>query len=283
MANFKIALGAGHRMATPGKHCLKSLDPQETREWYLNDRICDYVELFLKDYTGYELLRVDDTKGEKEITLASRVKAANDWGADYALAVHHNAGVKGGAGGGVEVYRHPNSSAESVAWQDDIYEALIKHTGLKGNRSQPKATANFYVLKHTKMPATLLELGFMDSSSDAPVILTDSYAQKCARAIVEVLAKRGKLTKKNATSTQTAKPECAKSYSKSYSKTWVVIALDGLNMRLGAGTDKHILANLKKGTKFKCYGYYTKQNDGTVWLYGVAAGKTGYCSAKYLK
>lgn len=38
----------------------------------------------------------------------------------------------------------------------------------------------------------------MDSKTDVPVILTDAYAQKCARAIVEVIVKRGKLTKKKA-------------------------------------------------------------------------------------
>ena len=74
--------------------------------------------------------------------------------------------------------------------------ALIAKTGLKGNRSKPTLTAGFYVLKHTKMPAVLLELGFMDSSTDVPIILTNAYAQKCARAIVEVLVKRGGLTKK---------------------------------------------------------------------------------------
>jgi hypothetical protein len=36
----------------------------------------------------------------------------------------------------------------------------------------------------------------MDSKTDAPIILTDEYAEKCAEAIVEVIVKRGKLTKK---------------------------------------------------------------------------------------
>ena len=74
--------------------------------------------------------------------------------------------------------------------------ALIAKTGLKGNRSKPTLTAGFYVLRYTKMPAVLLELGFMDSSTDVPIILTNAYAQKCAKAIVEVLVKRGGLKKK---------------------------------------------------------------------------------------
>lgn len=194
---FKIALGAGHGINTAGKRCLKSIDPNETREWWLNDRICDYVESYLKSYEGYKLLRLDDSDdGKDNIPLADRVKAANDFGADFYLSVHHNAGMNGGSGGGIVVYVHPNGSDTSRKWQAALYDSLIDHTGLKGNRSQPKAEGNYYVLKHTKMPAVLLELGFMDSKTDVPIILTDKYAQQCARAIVEVIVERGKLTKK---------------------------------------------------------------------------------------
>ena len=194
---FKIALGAGHGIGTAGKRCLKSLDPKETREWFLNDRICDYVESFLKEYNGYSLLRLDDSDdGKDDIALAARTNKANTWGADFYLSVHHNAGVNGGSGGGIVAITHPQSSAESVKWRDALYDALIDETGLKGNRANPKTTSNLYVLRTSKMPAVLLELGFMDSSTDVPVILSDKYAQGCARAIVKVLVERGKLTKK---------------------------------------------------------------------------------------
>ena len=46
------------------------------------------------------------------------------------------------------------------------------------------------------MPAVLLELGFMDSATDVPIILTEDYADKCAAAIVEVVVAKGGLKKK---------------------------------------------------------------------------------------
>lgn len=194
---FKIALGAGHGLNTDGKRCLKALDPKETREWQLNDRICDRVEAGLKAYDGYALLRLDDSDdGRDDVSLMTRVKLANQWGADFYLSVHHNAGVNGGTGGGIIAFSHPSGSATSVQWRDALYDALIAKTGLKGNRAQPKATANFYVLRETKMPAVLLELGFMDSKTDVPIILTDTYAQRCADAIVEVIVKRAGLKMK---------------------------------------------------------------------------------------
>ena len=81
---FRIALVAGHYKGTAGKRCLKSLDPNETREWVLNNRIADKVENRLSEnYTGYELLRVDDTTGEKDISLTARTNAANNFNADF--------------------------------------------------------------------------------------------------------------------------------------------------------------------------------------------------------
>lgn len=193
---FKLALGAGHGITTAGKRCLKTLDPNETREWWLNDRICDKVESLLKDYEGYELLRLDDSDdGADDVALATRVKKANDWGADFYLSVHHNAGVNGGSGGGICAFSYYGST-KGAEWRDAFYHALIAHTGLKGNRSQPKLEAGFYVIKYTEAPAVLLELGFMDSKTDVPIILTEKFADQCAEAIVEVLVKRAGLTKK---------------------------------------------------------------------------------------
>lgn len=197
---FKIALDAGHGINTAGKRCLKSIDPNETREWWLNNRVCSYIETYLKDYEGYSLLRVDDSDdGRTDVSLADRTTAANNWGADFYLSVHHNAGINGGSGGGIVAFTHPQSSKASVEWRDALYSSLIAKTGLKGNRTNPKATESYYVLGKTKMPAVLLELGFMDSRLDVPQILTDEYAQKCAQAIVETIVERECLKKKTET------------------------------------------------------------------------------------
>lgn len=198
MAPFKIALTAGHYKYTTGKRCDKAFDPNETREWVLNDRIADKVEkLLAANYTGYELIRTDDTTGEKKIDLNARTTAANNFKADFYLSIHHNAGIKGGKGGGIVAIVYTKVDQTTLDWQKDLYNALIAATGLKGNRSNPLPKSNLHEVRETKMPAVLLELGFMDSATDVPVILTEEYADKCARAIVDVLAKRGKLEKKD--------------------------------------------------------------------------------------
>lgn len=201
---FKLALGAGHGFNTAGKRCPKSLDPNETREWWLNDRIADKVERLLAGYANVAVLRLDDSDdGADDIALASRVKRANEWGADFYLSIHHNATDEIFNGGGIVAYCYPTASKASFEWRDGLYEALIRRTGLAGNRATPKATANHYVTRYTNMPAVLLELGFMTSRVDCPIILTEEFADQCAAAIVEHIVKREGLVKKQGRCTVT--------------------------------------------------------------------------------
>lgn len=197
---YKIALTAGHYKYTAGKRCLKTLDPNETREWVLNDRIADKIEKLLSAYEGYSLLRTDDTTGEKDVSLSDRTKKANDFGANIYISIHHNAGIEGGSGGGIVAYVYSGLNKikhkSTFEWQEALYNSLIKHTGLKGNRATPLASADLHECRETSMPAVLLELGFMDSRTDVPIILTEDYADKCAKAIVEVIVAKGGLTKK---------------------------------------------------------------------------------------
>lgn len=196
---LKIALTAGHYLGTPGKRCLKALDKNETREWVLNNRIADKVEQLLAAYEGYQLIRTDDTTGKKNIDLTARTTAANNFKADIYISIHHNAGMNGGKGGGIVAYTYTKVDEETKDWQKALYDALVVETGLKGNRATPLAKANLAECRRTTMPAVLLELGFMDSKTDVPVILSEAYADKCARAIVKVLVQKGGLTKKERT------------------------------------------------------------------------------------
>lgn len=263
---FKLALGAGHGLKTAGKRCLKSLDPNETREWVLNDRICDYVEQGLKEYADISILRVDDSDdGADDVELESRVKAANDFGADFYLSVHHDAGIKGGSGGGITAYSYKETGQGKV-WRDEFYNALIKRTGLKGNRADGTKAANFYVLRKTNAPAVLLELGFMDSKTDVPIILTDEYAKKCAAAIVEVIVNKASLKKK-------AKTEAAKPTTSKFTPFKVKVIATGLNIRDGAG-GKIVGAIRDKGV-------YTIVEEKNGW--GKLKSGAGWISLNYTK
>lgn len=190
---FKIAYGAGHNKETlngiPEELCETPKD-----EWYLNDRVARYFAEAAKEYP-VELLRVDDPFGLAPVSLSGRCKAANDWGADFFLSIHHNAGIDGGTGGGLVAFCNKEGT-EAAKYRDAIYDACIANGGLVGDRWDPTLAHGYYVLKYTDMPAVLMEYGFMDSTTDIPVILSEDYAKAMAYATMEGIAKAAGLEKR---------------------------------------------------------------------------------------
>ena len=182
-----ICIDAGHGRNTAGKRCLKRIDPGETREWTLNSRIADKLQALLAGY-NCQTMRADDVTGDRDVPLADRCEAANAARADVYVSIHHNAGINGGSGGGIVVYIHPNHQKQSEVVQEAVYRHLIAQTGLKGNRDNPLAEANHQVTRETEMPAILCECGFMDSTHDTPIILTEEFADQAARGLRDALA-----------------------------------------------------------------------------------------------
>lgn len=191
-----FALDAGHGLTTAGKEITLKGYPR-TKEWVLNDRISDRVEELLQGYKC-KVIRVGDTTGKQDISLAQRVKTANGAGATAYISVHHNAGVGGGSGGGTTVYYYSGSSARKEQAQR-LYDAIVGKTGLVGNRFSKVLKEGFYVLKKTEMPAFLIENGFMDSTTDAPIILTPEHTEKTAQGILSFLVDEYSLEKKDGT------------------------------------------------------------------------------------
>ena len=189
-----IALDAGHGMFTAGKEITLSGYPR-TKEWTLNDRISDILETLLSEYEC-KVIRVGDTTGNKDISLSQRIQTANNVGASVYVSVHHNAGIKGGSGGGTIVYYYssdPKREKQAIR----LYDSIVAKTGLAGNRSTKVAKKAYYVIRHTTMPAFLIENGFMDSTTDVPIILTQEHAEKTAQGILNFLVEEYCLEKKS--------------------------------------------------------------------------------------
>ena len=192
---FKIAYCAGHYLGTAGKRLPKELDKNETREWVLNDRVADAFAEAAAEYEDVQIYRTDDCTGKTFVDIPDRVKQANDWGAELYLDFHHNAAGKVFTGGGVEAFCYPGST-DGKKYRDAIYKAVVEAGGLKGNRATPLQEKKFDSLALTNMPAVLMEFGYMDSKTDAPVILTEAYARKVGRATMEAIATLKGLKKK---------------------------------------------------------------------------------------
>lgn len=177
-----LALSAGHYLYTAGKRCAKQIDPLETREWVLNARIADMLTDMLSKYDGVEVLRLDDPTGEIPIKIEERAKISDEHNADFYLAIHHNAGINLGNGGGVVVYHYPLE--RNLKQATELYNDVVDANGLRGNRSRPiVSTTELYEVAVPKADAILLENGFMDSWTDTPIILTEQFAINTAKGL----------------------------------------------------------------------------------------------------
>ena len=100
-------------------------------------------------------------------SLTERVREANSWGADIFLSLHTNAATTPRASGS-EALIYSRASTVAFNLATDILEQLNLVTGLR-NRGVIERPG-LYVLKRTKLPADLVEMGFISNSYDAELM-----------------------------------------------------------------------------------------------------------------
>ena len=109
-------------------------------------------------------------------------QTANDWLADIFVSIHCNAA--GGDARGTEVEIYPGSDASSKLGQC-IQTQIVNSLGTvdRGLKERP----GLCVLKHTEMPAVLVETAFIDNDDDANLLANnqDDFARAIARGITD--------------------------------------------------------------------------------------------------
>lgn len=197
--SIKIALDAGHGLNTAGKQT-----PDGIKEWSLNDKVRDKVVAFLSEY-DCEIIHTDNDEGNTDESLSVRTNKYLNAGVDLFVSIHHNAYTgKWNNATGVEVFTDKNPTEADKRLAECIYERLVKYTGLKGRGIKAE---NWWVINQNKIPAVLVEGGFMDGSNDYKVITSDVGQTSYAKAIAEGIVEFAGLKKKAITSVEAPKPE----------------------------------------------------------------------------
>ena len=104
-------------------------------------------------------------------SLKARVDGAEAFGADYFISIHANASTNPNQNGTeVYVYRVPSVAAELA---EDVLEGIVERMGTRDNGV--RVNPSLYVLRRTKMPAILVELGYITNAEDVRKMVDDPW------------------------------------------------------------------------------------------------------------
>ena len=112
--------------------------------------------------------------------LKARTDAANAARVDLFVSIHNNALPSNAAASGTETFHYYYSSAAARALATSVQREVLAALGLPDRGVK---TAGFYVLRHSEMPAILVEGAFLTNSSDALMLADPNVRQRIAEAI----------------------------------------------------------------------------------------------------
>ena len=169
-----IILDAGHGPHTPGKRSPDGV----LREFHFNQKVAQFTKKLLVSQGMEVLFSHDETI---DVPLKNRTLFANKVNAQLFVSIHANAfGTQWNDTQGIETYIYPSAPLKTKSLGILIHESLLQATNRK-NRGLK--TADFAVLRETKMPAVLVECGFMTNREEANLLLHKEYQIQCAHAI----------------------------------------------------------------------------------------------------
>jgi N-acetylmuramoyl-L-alanine amidase len=119
--------------------------------------------------------------GDYYTSLKQRVDLANDWGAHMFLSCHLNA-ASASYVRGVEIFRY-RWSRQGDLIAKSILAGILGVGLLPQWSSGVKRNESWYVLKRTKMPAVLIEMGFMTNPEDMDILTQLDSQVSLARGV----------------------------------------------------------------------------------------------------
>jgi N-acetylmuramoyl-L-alanine amidase len=173
-----IVVDAGHGGTDPG-----AISSNKTKEKDVNLQISLKTEKALKD-AGYNVLMTRDT--DKTLGLYERPAFANNNFADLFISIHSNSTENKDVHGIEVLYAPAAAGSEKEEGQQILTKAimdeLLKATGAKkrGIIERPKLV----VIRESKMPAVLIEVGFLSNAKEEKLITDDAYQNKIVEAIL---------------------------------------------------------------------------------------------------
>lgn len=116
--------------------------------------------------------------------LQARCDVGNRNGSDIFISIHMDS-FSNGAARGTTGYYYSLGSQKSRDLADKVRSGVIDQLGTQSRGTQ---SCNFYVCKHTDMPATLVELAFISNPSEEKLMDSEDGIHKAAQGIADGIA-----------------------------------------------------------------------------------------------
>lgn len=125
---------------------------------------------------------LEDYRGKKKTyDLRSRLRIAEESGAELYVGVHMNK-FPNESSKGLQVYYSPNTEESARAAQ--ITQSYAKkYLAPDNKRETKKATSAIYILKRIRIPAVLVECGFLSNREECALLETAEYRLKVAAVL----------------------------------------------------------------------------------------------------
>ncbi len=148
------------------------------------DDVLEVGSLTASYIRSYGVLIDEIRNYDKTISLKERSKYENKKNYDFFISFHRNA-FKAEKANGVETYIYLKASPKAKTLANNIQKSLVK----LGFLDRGLKTANFHVLRETRAPAILIEIGFIDSSLDNKIFVEkkEKIAKAISKAILQEL------------------------------------------------------------------------------------------------
>jgi len=251
-----IVLDAGHGGRDPGAVGTLAGAPQR-RESDDNLRLTLAVGNILRN-RGCNIIYTRET--DVFVPLGERARIANNRNADLFVSIHRNASVNANANG-IENWIHTNADARTTQIANTVLNYLAREPH-QSNRGIQRG--NFQVLRETRMPAMLLEVGFISNARDNQ--LFDQNFNAYATAIANGIASAIGGCRPGVTPPPVAPP--ASSFRR--------VCTQGGNLNVRATPNGNIIFQIPNNTQVRLLSYQTG------WAQIEVDGRTGWVSANFL-
>lgn len=177
-----IVIDVGHGGSDPGK-----VSADGIKEKDINLQIALYLKDYLiaQDYTVYMTretdcgLYDDHAKNKKNSDLNNRIQFFKDKNAYCVVSIHQNSYPDTVPHGAQTFYFEGSEEGKSFA--ESVQHSLLQFDNT--NTRQAKSSSSYYLLKHSQVPAIIVECGFLSNPEETAKLTDANYQKQLAYSI----------------------------------------------------------------------------------------------------